>query len=136
MPLSYQVSLLPILIITLVVFAYQAVQPPTNLRPKVFVIGLSKTGTTSIGDALALLGYRRLGWKDVLSRHLVHAWRNGDMDRLFAQTLHYDAFEDLPWAVVYPEMAKWFSDAKFILSLRTDEAKQLKSMRRHVGRSE
>jgi len=58
------------------------------------------------------------------------------MDRLFAQTRHYDAFEDLPWAVVYPELVKWFPDAKFILSLRTDEAKWLKSMRRHVGRSE
>jgi len=66
----------------------------------------------------------------------VHAWRSSDTDRLIAQTRHYDAFEDLPWAVVYPDMAKRFPDARFILSQRADETKWLKSMRRHVERSE
>jgi hypothetical protein len=54
--------------------SYQLAQPPPGLKPKIFVIGLSKTGTTSIGDALEMLGYRRLGWRDIRSQHMVHTW--------------------------------------------------------------
>jgi len=109
-------------------------QPPTTLRPKIFIIGLSKTGTTSIGDALALLGYKRLGWKDIRSRHLVHTWAHGDHAALVDQTRYFDAFEDLPWPMMYASMAERYPDAKFVLSLRRDEQTWLRSMRRHVGR--
>ncbi|KAF2773960.1 hypothetical protein EJ03DRAFT_251458, partial [Teratosphaeria nubilosa] len=104
--------------------------------PKIFVLGLSKTGTTSIGDALALLGYKRLGWKDIRSRHLVHTWANGDHSALITQTRYFDAFEDLPWPFMYQEMAEMYPDAKFLLSLRKDDETWLRSMRRHVGRGE
>jgi len=125
----------PILLSTLILLvAYQVAQPPASLKPKVFVIGLSKTGTSSIGDALALLGYKRLGWKDIRSRHLVHTWANGDHTALIDQTRYYDAFEDLPWPFMYREMAEMYPDARFILSLRKDEQTWLRSMRRHVGR--
>ena len=109
-------------------------QPLPTLRPKIFVIGLSKTGTTSIGDALALLRYKRLGWKDIRSKHLVHTWANGDYDALVDQTRFFDAFEDLPWPRMYQEMAEMYPDAKFVLSLRKNEQAWLESMRRHVGR--
>ncbi|KAM3416079.1 hypothetical protein BST61_g9561 [Cercospora zeina] len=126
--------------------------PPPTHRPKVFVIGLSKTGTTSIGDALELLSYRRLGWRDIRSRHLVHTWANSHSHTsssdynnsssdllptsLLAQTLQYDAFEDLPWSKTYPQLAEIYPDAKFILSLRKDDETWLRSMRTHMGRGE
>nr|POE88071.1 hypothetical protein CFP56_11300 [Quercus suber] len=109
-------------------------QPPFNLKPKVFVIGLSKTGTTSIGDALALIGYKRLGWKDIRSRALVHSYAHGDLSALISQTHYYDAFEDLPWPAVYQEMAVLYPTAKFVLSQRRDEHVWLRSMRRHMAR--
>jgi hypothetical protein len=127
--------LLPLLLAAFIFFAaHHIAQPPVTLRPKIFVIGLSKTGTSSIGDALALLGYKRLGWKDIRSRHLVHTWYNGDLDALIDQTRYYDAFEDLPWPVMYRELAALYPDAKFVLSLRKDEGTWLRSMRRHVSR--
>ncbi|KAK5104835.1 hypothetical protein LTR62_003148 [Meristemomyces frigidus] len=135
--MRFAASLLPLLITILaavLLAARQVAQPPTSLRPKVFVIGLSKTGTSSIGDALALVGYKRLGWKDIRSRHLVHTWANGDFAALVDQTRYYDAFEDLPWPYMYRHLAELYPDAKFILSLRRDEQTWLRSMRRHVGR--
>ncbi|KAH9832425.1 hypothetical protein Tdes44962_MAKER02089 [Teratosphaeria destructans] len=112
---------IPLLLSTLLLTATHLARPPANLKPKIFVLGLSKTGTTSIGDALALLGYKRLGWKDIRSRHL---------------TRYYDAFEDLPWPFVYREMAELYPDARFLLSVRQDDATWLGSMRRHLARGE
>ncbi|KAK4554836.1 hypothetical protein LTR86_007984 [Recurvomyces mirabilis] len=135
--MRFAASLLPLVITIVAAFllaARQVAQPPTTLRPKVFVIGLSKTGTSSIGDALALVGYKRLGWKDIRSRHLVHTWANGDFDALIEQTKYYDAFEDLPWPFMYKQLAELYPDARFVLSLRKDEQTWLRSMSRHVGR--
>ncbi|SMQ45865.1 unnamed protein product [Zymoseptoria tritici ST99CH_3D7] len=102
--------------------------------PKVFVLGLSKTGTTSIGDALEILGYRRLGWADTRSRIMVHTWMNGGKATNLELSQLWDAFEDLPWPVMYREMAEKYPDAKFLLSRRKDEETWLRSMAVHVGR--
>jgi hypothetical protein len=93
---------IPVLLFSiLILVCTELAQPPTNLKPKVFVIGFSKTGTTSFGDALAQIGYKRLGWKDIRSRHMVHSYVNGEYDPLIEQTRFYDAFEDLPWPHLY-----------------------------------
>jgi hypothetical protein len=101
-------------------------------RPKVFVIGLSKTGTTSLGDALELLSYRRTGWEDIRSRFLFRSYTRGDLSFLVDRTFEFDAFEDLPWSLVYREMASLYPDAKFILTLRKSEDAWLKSIKRHT----
>jgi len=133
--MRHTAAMVPLLISALVLLAaHHIAQPPTSLRPKIFVIGFSKTGTSSVGDALALLKYKRLGWKDIRSRHLVHTWANGDSSALIDQTRYFDAFEDLPWPFMYRQLAEMYPDAKFILSLRKDERTWLESMRRHVGR--
>lgn len=101
-------------------------------RPKVFVIGLSKTGTTSLGDALELLSYRRTGWEDIRSRFLFRAYTRGDLSLLVDRTFDFDAFEDLPWSLVYREMAFLYPNAKFILTLRKSEDAWLESIKRHT----
>jgi hypothetical protein len=103
-------------------------------KPKVFVIGLNKTGTTSLGDALSILGYRRLGWEDIASRKLFHDWYSGDIRPLIRYSNHYEAFEDLPWPFVYQEMAGLYPDAKFILSLRATEEIWWMSISQHTAR--
>jgi hypothetical protein len=103
-----------------------------TLCPKVFVIGLSKTGTTSLGDALELLSYRRTGWEDIRSRFLFRAYTEGDLSFLVERTFDFDAFEDLPWSLVYREMASLYPDAKFILTLRRSEDAWLESIKRHT----
>lgn len=129
-------AFLPVAILLLLAVLFAQPPSPDALKPKVFVLGLSKTGTTSIGDALERLGYRRLGWRDIRSRHMVHTWANGDLESLKGLTRYYDAFEDLPWPFVYREMAEMYPDAKFLLSLRKDEDRWLRSMRTHVGRGQ
>lgn len=103
-------------------------------RPKVFVIGLSKTGTTSLGDALSRLSLRRVGWEDVRSRFLFRSYLNHDLAPLVSVTQSYDAFEDLPWALVYQDMAELYPDARFILTLRNDEQAWLRSITEHTAR--
>ncbi|RFU29558.1 hypothetical protein B7463_g6775, partial [Scytalidium lignicola] len=103
-------------------------------KPKVFVIGLSKTGTTSLGDALARLSYTRVGWQDIRSRFLFRSWTRHDLSPLIAMANMYEAFEDLPWAMVYAEMATIFPDAKFILTLRRSDEVWLKSILDHTDR--
>lgn len=127
---------LAVIVSALLVTVHQLGQPPEVLQPKVFVLGLSKTGTTSIGDALERLGYRRLGWRDIRSRHSCHTWANGDLSALEDLTRFYDAFEDLPWPMAYREMAERFPTSKFVLSLRKDEDTWLRSMDKHMGRGE
>ncbi|KAF2103456.1 hypothetical protein NA57DRAFT_31946 [Rhizodiscina lignyota] len=106
-----------------------------RFKPKVFVVGLNKTGTTSLGDALATLGYKRLGWKDLLSRKLFHDWYSGNLQHLIGLSRTYDAFEDLPWTFLYEEMATMYPDAKFILTLRNDEEKWWRSIHAHTNRN-
>lgn len=87
---------------------------------KVFCIGLTKTGTTSLYHALEQLGYR-MGIQH-RSERLIKAWLRRDFDPilLFADTA--DAFQDIPFSLpfTYIHLASKYPDAKFILSLRDD----------------
>jgi hypothetical protein len=80
---------------------------------KVFCIGNSKTGTSSLNKALSILGYRslhfprfgiapKIGWVEYISR------------------LHFDAFTDLPFHDIetYQALEKRFPGCKFILTVR------------------
>jgi hypothetical protein len=119
--------------------ALQNIPPPPagdddKHRSKVFVIGLSKTGTTSLGDALSRLSFRRLGWEDLRSRWLFHSYLGHDLSPMISLTHSYDAFEDLPWPLVYQDMALLYPDAKFILTRRKDEQSWLRSITEHTAR--
>ena len=103
-------------------------------RPKIFVIGLSKTGTTSVGDALSLLSFARLGWEDLRSRFLFRSYLKGKLHPFISLTHHYDAFEDLPWGLVYTDMARLYPDSRFILTLRGNEEDWLRSVTEHTAR--
>ncbi|MEW4488810.1 sulfotransferase family protein [Thalassoglobus sp. JC818] len=98
---------------------------------KVFCIGFHKTGTTSLANALTLLGYRVTG-------------PNGVRDPEIAQNVHsmafdlaekFDAFQDNPWPILYREMDLRFPGSKFILTLR-DSQSWIKSQVKHFGEKE
>jgi hypothetical protein len=92
---------------------------------KVFGIGLSKTGTTSLHEALALLGYG--------SKHYPIEMLTLDSGRLginLHQVMEFDALTDTPIARFYKELDFAFPRAKFILTIRDMEG-WLKSCRRH-----
>lgn len=105
-----------------------------ELKSKVFCIGLNKTGTTSIGDAFRILGYNRFGWRPGISGPLVSRWHEGKFNPFLRVIEAYDAFEDLPWPLVFKEIEQRYDDAKFILTLRSDEQVWLRSIQKHVQR--
>ncbi|TKA24430.1 hypothetical protein B0A50_06750 [Salinomyces thailandicus] len=118
--MGYCLALSPaILPSSILLIAALVAQRSPSLGPKIFVIGLfnpSLVSPTGIGDVLALLGYKRLGWKVVRFRHLVHTFIKRDYRALIHQTRFYDAFGNLLWPMVYQEMAETCPESRFILS--------------------
>lgn len=84
---------------------------------KVFCVGLQKTGPTSLGYALHLLGYRVAGSTQIDRSPPLDTLR----DRALAMTRDYDAFQDMPWALFFRNFDLVYPDAKFILTLREPE---------------
>jgi hypothetical protein len=85
--------------------------------PKVFCIGFHKTGTTSLGRALATLGYRVAG-----------PFGTGDPDiratalrRAMAIAREHDAVQDNPWPLLYRALDRAFPGSRFVLTLREPE---------------
>ncbi len=80
---------------------------------KVFEVGMAKTGTTSLGDAFKILGFRHKGWDP----KLFDQCQNGDYEETFIVANEYEAFEDGPWHDfdLYKKFDKLFPNSKFIL---------------------
>jgi len=97
-------------------------------RPKIFVIGLSKTGTSTLKCMLLTLGYRVCGPR----KDLLAAVRRGQVSAINETLDAYDAFEDWPWPLVYRYVfEKYGSSAYFILTVRQDESAWFRSIENH-----
>jgi 3'-phosphoadenosine 5'-phosphosulfate (PAPS) 3'-phosphatase len=97
-------------------------------RVKIFGIGLSKTGTTSLAAALKILGFKTKDYPG-----LVH-YIPGDLTSLDASVLEeYDALTDTPIPSLYQELDAKYPDAKFILTIRDREG-WLKSCKKQFTR--
>ncbi|WP_299487749.1 sulfotransferase family protein [Acaryochloris sp. IP29b_bin.137] len=96
--------------------------------PKVFCIGLIKTGTTSLGYALKMLGYNHTtSNRNVLLEDVV----NGNLQQIFAWVDQYDSFDDWPWPFIYRELDSHYPDSRFILTTRLNEEIWLRSVLQH-----
>lgn len=106
-------------------------------RPKVFGIGFHKTGTTSLGRALRILGYRiqkgfnfnRPGKRIVIPEPVT---LDKVRDVAFQMVPRYAAFEDNPWPLLFRELDAAFPGSKFILTTR-DPQRWIKSASRYFG---
>jgi hypothetical protein len=102
--------------------------------PIAFCIGLSRTGTKSFGQAAESLGFSsRLGWTD-RSDGLMRAWNDGRVDELIAIAGSFQILHDIPWALLYEELAEAFPDARFALTRRSSVDVWLRSMIAHTNR--
>jgi len=99
-----------------------------QLPGKIIGVGFQKTGTSSLREALKILGYRV---KDTSSRPLIPILR-GNYDRVVRMLRSYDAVEDTPWYMIYRELDEWIPGSKFILTIR-DEESWYRSVSRHIG---
>jgi Sulfotransferase domain len=102
-----------------------------------FCVGLNRTGTTTFGDACDVLGFSRFGWMRTPttfpSNRLMKAWERNDIQPLVEVAENYDVLEDLPWPLVYREMAETFPDAKFALTRRSSVDVWLTSIKKHTS---
>jgi 3'(2'),5'-bisphosphate nucleotidase len=80
---------------------------------KIFGIGLSKTGTTSLARALETLGYKT---RDYLG---ITKYVAGDLSSINLQEIDAnDAFTDTPIPSFYKELDEKYTNSKFILTTR------------------
>lgn len=96
---------------------------------KIFGVGLSRTGSTSLGAAFEILGYSHFGSSKKLLRE---SKLLGDYSNVFDIARRYDSFEDLPWALIYRELDQEFPDSKFILTVRSSSEAWLRSYKLHT----
>lgn len=94
-----------------------------------FGVGLQKTGTSTLGKVLSILGYEI---KLETDYDLVDALLAGDLDQIKERVKDFDAFEDNPWPIVFKELDEWYPGSKFILTLR-DEDNWMRSISNHFG---
>jgi hypothetical protein len=96
-------------------------------KRQVFNLGFSKTGTTSIEDALGILGYRvaRGHWQNHFLGFLEVLCVNRDFEEVLRFTQSYDAFCDAPWGGgtnIYEFLTARLPDARFLLTIRAPDA--------------
>lgn len=98
------------------------------MEGKIIGVGFQKTGTSTLREALKILGYRV---KDCSERALIPILKK-NYKKILRIINHYDAIEDTPWYMIYKELDKKIPNSKFILTIR-DEESWYKSVSRHIG---
>jgi hypothetical protein len=87
-------------------------------RGKVFGIGWIRTGTTTLGEALRILGFKHDGQRFDLVDH----YASGNLDPLIAEASRYDSQDDWPWLLMYRELDAAFPGSRFVLTTRDPDA--------------
>lgn len=109
------------------------------MKPKIFCIGLSKTGTSSLAIALEYMGFHVGRRQKIFKRHfpnldLIETIREENYVDILKIVPLFDAYVDNPWPILYKTLAEKFPNAKFILTIREEEA-WLKSVKAYFGNS-
>ena len=88
------------------------------MSQKIFGIGLPKSGTVSLHDALQILGYKSVHFP--ADDETVNQIRSGDYDLKVMRS--YDAASDIPIPAIFPQLRSAFPDSKFILTYRDENS--------------
>ena len=90
---------------------------------KVFCIGYNKTGTTTIGKSLEMLGYRNSSFNKKVWRKY---YKNNQIVKILRYTAKFESLDDLPWLKedMIPVLDKVFPNSKFIYLIRDEESWQ------------
>ena len=98
---------------------------------KIFCIGFHKTGTSSLAEALRMLGYTVTGPNFVNNRQ----FPTNALSMALEVANQYDAFQDNPWPILFKDMDHEFPGSKFILTTRPTD-RWLKSVLKHFGKKD
>jgi len=98
-------------------------------KTKVFGVGLQKTGTSTLGKVLTIMGYKV---EEETDYDLVDSLMAGDKEKIKERAVDYDGFEDNPWPLLYKDLDEWYPGSKFILTVRA-ESNWINSITKHFG---
>jgi Sulfotransferase domain len=104
-------------------------------RPRIFAIGLNKTGTSSLHQALEVLGYGGLHFAGPARAALIRRAIEERKPLLDYLDPDYDAFSDSPVTTYFWLADVQYPGSKFILTVR-DLGEWLESRRRHVEKNQ
>lgn len=99
---------------------------------KIFGIGLNKTGTTTLGKCLQLLGYSHSSFNS----HYLKQVSRGRYRGLFRHVALFDSFEDWPYPLAYEKLDCQFPGSKFILTRRSSAKVWFASLESHSMRTD
>ena len=104
-------------------------------RPRVFCIGLNKTGTSSFHAAMEILGLKSIHWGGPAVRRTVEAALADDRPLLSGLDPAIEAFSDVePVTKNFDVLDEQYPGSRFVLTVRrVDE--WIDSRRRHVERN-
>lgn len=90
-------------------------------QSKVFCIGFNKTGTTSLGESLKMLGYRHSTFNEKV---WLQYYMNNDIVKILKYTAKFESLDDLPWLKedMIPILDRVFPNSKFIYLTRDEES--------------
>ena len=98
-------------------------------RPKIFCIGLEKTGTAPLARALQNIGYNVTGKNGPLLRpRIAQVYQHVCIRKSYK----FEAFYGNPWPLMFREMYQLWPNAKFILTIR-DPNEWIASMTQAFG---
>jgi sulfotransferase family protein len=103
---------------------------PVENTIKIFGIGFSKTGTSTLACCLRKLGYTHLSWCEGLYPK-VHA---GHIETALKLANQFNSFDDWPWPSLYQTMDTMYPQSRFILTLRKDSKIWFDSLAAHSKR--
>lgn len=108
---------------------------PWEMRPRVFCIGLNKTGTSSFHEAMQALGLASFHWGGPTVRQAVEAALAEGRPLLSGLDPAIDAFSDIePLTKNFDVLDRQYPDSRFVLTVRPVDA-WVDSRRRHVERN-
>jgi len=81
---------------------------------KIVGIGLNKTGTKTLGEAMISLGLRHKTY----SGSAFDCFQREDIEGVRQIMESFDSFEDWPWPLLFREIDHWYPEARFVLTVR------------------
>lgn len=91
---------------------------------KIIGVGLNKTGTKTLGKYLQVLGFRH----QTYDLSAFQQYQRGELQELCQYLENFDSCEDWPWPLMYQELAVYFPEARFVLTMRKDAATWYRSL--------
>lgn len=96
---------------------------------KVICLGLGKTGTTTFGECMKILGFKHS------TAGVGFDFENRNTKRIRRYANRFDSFDDFPWPYMYREFDKWFPRSRFILLRRKNVDSWYRSLEKHYLRN-